>query len=363
MTDRIPLVLRFDQWPEQDQTAWTSLFSVGDFLEVDGAAARWSEGTRAIRRQAYGQWLSFLFRQHPAALAFPAASRITQDRVNAFLDECSERLMPRSISNIATSILSVAQALEPDRDWSWLTRPVRRLVQKARTRSVAPAKPISAARIFRVGLRELASLTIPSPTLRQAVAFRSALLMTFLIARPVRRRALLAMTVSGHLNTDGSVMRVQFGEQDMKDGKARSFPLPNALNLPMQHYLTVVRPVLTAGHDIDCVWVAKGGRCLTADGIASDIEATTSRLLRMKLNPHSFRHIAATSIAEIDPEHVGIIRDILGHASLDMAERHYNRATGLSSCNALQSIVEDIRKDVRKIQRVNPERASRPAGK
>ncbi|MGC9369659.1 MAG: hypothetical protein ACP5DX_09005 [Paracoccaceae bacterium] len=40
-----------------------------------------------------------------------------------------------------------------------------------------------------------------------------------------------------------------------------------------------------------------------------------------------FRHSAATAIAEFDPEHVDIIRDILGHATLDLAETHYNRPT------------------------------------
>ncbi len=60
----------------------------------------------------------------------------------------------------------------------------------------------------------------------------------------------------------------------------------------------------------------------------------------MALRPHAFRHIAATSIAEADPEHVNIIRDLLGHATLDISERHYNRATGISSCTRVQSIVE-----------------------
>ena len=62
--------------------------------------------------------------------------------------------------------------------------------------------------------------------------------------------------------------------------------------------------------------------------------------------PDAFRPVAATPIAETDPEHVNIIKDILGHATLAMAEKHYNRATGISSYNGLRSIVEDIRKNV-----------------
>ncbi len=62
------------------------------------------------------------------------------------------------------------------------------------------------------------------------------------------------------------------------------------------------------------------------------------------MRPHAFRSVAATSIAEFDPANVNIIRDVLGHATLDMAEKHYNRANGISACNALQSLVENIRK-------------------
>ncbi|UWQ90455.1 hypothetical protein K3727_17025 [Rhodobacteraceae bacterium M382] len=38
---------------------------------------------------------------------------------------------------------------------------------------------------------------------------------------------------------------------------------------------------------------------------------------------HAFCDITATSIAELHPEHIGIIRDILGHVTLDIAEKHY----------------------------------------
>jgi hypothetical protein len=53
----------------------------------------------------------------------------------------------------------------------------------------------------------------------------------------------------------------------------------------------------------------------------------------------------------VDPLHVGIIRDVLGHSSLDMAARHYHRASADASCMKLQSIVEDIRRKSLKMQR------------
>ena len=44
---------------------------------------------------------------------------------------------------------------------------------------------------------------------------------------------------------------------------------------------------------------------------------------------------------------MGLIRRSYKCPTLDMAEKHYNRATGVSACNDFQSIVENIRKSQR----------------
>ena len=78
--------------------------------------------------------------------------------------------------------------------------------------------------------------------------------------------------------------------------------------------------------------------------LACHLKDVTREHLGVAFRPHAFRHIAATSIAEYNPQHVGIIRDILGHATLEMAEEHYNRAAGVSACNSLQRMVTRLRK-------------------
>ena len=69
---------------------------------------------------------------------------------------------------------------------------------------------------------------------------------------------------------------------------------------------------------------------------------------RRALSLHDFRRIAATSIAEYDPVHAGIIRDILGHSSLDMAEKHYNRARSMDAVERYQDVADERRKRARK---------------
>ena len=59
-----------------------------------------------------------------------------------------------------------------------------------------------------------------------------------------------------------------------------------------------------------------------------------------RLTVHDFRRVAATSIAEYDPAHAGIIRDVLGHATMDMADRYYNQARSLEAMEKLQEVME-----------------------
>jgi hypothetical protein len=44
------------------------------------------------------------------------------------------------------------------------------------------------------------------------------------------------------------------------------------------------------------------------------------------------------------PEQVGIIREILGHATLAMAELHYIRVSNVRACQSYQELVTNIRK-------------------
>jgi integrase/recombinase XerD len=113
----------------------------------------------------------------------------------------------------------------------------------------------------------------------------------------------------------------------------------------MQRYLCVHRPVLLGGTESTALWISQRGNRLSQDSFTSGLALLTERHFGVALRPHAFRHIAATSIAEVDPCHVGIIRDILGHATLDMAERHYNRASAVTAGKRMQSLLRDIQRE------------------
>ncbi len=68
-----------------------------------------------------------------------------------------------------------------------------------------------------------------------------------------------------------------------------------------------------------------------------------------RLTPHEFRHCAATSIAEFNPEDFGIIRLILGHTTAAMAEQYYIRAKGREAVRGYQAVVRGKRNAMRSL--------------
>src|SRR5579864_3142497 len=76
------------------------------------------------------------------------------------------------------------------------------------------------------------------------------------------------------------------------------------------------------------------------------MELTEERLGRA-INPHAFRHAAATSIAFADPEHVRITKSILGHGSLAASEEYYNLAQAFEASRRYDEQVRRLRGSAR----------------
>ncbi|MCH6205901.1 site-specific integrase [Brucella ciceri] len=363
MTDQpLPLILKIADWPEADRKLWERSFAPGGLFDDDnGVFASWSDGTRRLHAQNYGSWLSFLLRFQPDLIRLPPTDRITRETVAAYIEEGMQRLKLRSISNQTLSLAVIARGFELDGDWGWLFNAARTLYEQSDPHRLKPPIPIEAADLHRWSLGQLNRLTdIPqTDPLSNAVAFRQALMVGFLIARPVRVRALAAMTIDRHLEIAEHGITLRFSAADMKDKRKRRFPLPEQLVPFMQAYLDVHRQILLQGNLSQALWISGRGHDLSIDSITSGLALLTNRVFGLTLRPHSFRSIAATSIATFAPEHVGIIRDILGHASMRMAEQHYNRATAVEASRRQQDVLRGLRREGKKNRR-NKSRLQRP---
>lgn len=173
--------------------------------------------------------------------------------------------------------------------------------------------------------------------LRSAVLYRDALMVAFLITCPVRARTLTSMQVSSFTEEQGTLW-VNFAPAQVKTGIAIRTPIYEPLRQHISDYIAVHRPALLAGREMEAFWVSQRGNAMTEQNFGKHLQHFTEDLLGYAINPHQFRHIAATTIADDTPELYPIIADILGHKSLEMSQRHYDRATGKKSFDAYGSI-------------------------
>jgi integrase/recombinase XerD len=82
---------------------------------------------------------------------------------------------------------------------------------------------------------------------------------------------------------------------------------------------------------------------LSEQSIYLKVCAATEEELGIRLNPHLFRDALATGVATEDPEHIGMVPRLLGHADPRTAERHYIHARAITASRHYNGVVAPIR--------------------
>ena len=170
-----------------------------------------------------------------------------------------------------------------------------------------------------------------------AASYRDGLLISLLAKRPIWGRNLASILCGQHLVRDGSKWRLVFPATETKNRLLLQFAFPPDLELNLQRYLDVHRPVLLArgerqtGAPLTALWVSKQGTHMGYAAIGHQVRQRTAAAFGKPLSPHLFRDAVATAIAVGAPENVGLIPSILGHTTLMTSERHYNQAGTLEA--------------------------------
>ncbi len=123
----------------------------------------------------------------------------------------------------------------------------------------------------------------------------------------------------------------------------------------MRAYLDVYRPILAAGRsaaaggasaESTALWLGRFGEPVSYDTIGDHITARVEERFNERLTPHDFRHCAATTIAENNPEDFMIIRLILGHSTLATSEKYYIHAKGIEAAHRYHATLARKRKSL-----------------
>ena len=131
-----------------------------------------------------------------------------------------------------------------------------------------------------------------------------------------------------------------------KTGVPIDFAYPEFLQAECGFYLTTARPLLLSAGDFATsaiLWISRRGNPMGRNHLGKRIGAITKRHLGRRVSPHLFRDCVATDIAIKDPTHVGIIKNILGHKTLAVSEKHYNQAGSVHAARRMRNLILGMR--------------------
>jgi integrase/recombinase XerD len=340
---------KVDDWPETDRRLWLAAQEPGDLLEAGGSRSRYRPISNRKTERGYGRWLTFLDRR--AELGGVPADRITATAVAQYVAEL------RSLGNGSYTILSRLQELydaavvmDAQCDWSW----IRRIASRVRARH-APVrdksqKLVGADDVFDLGLRLVAEASKLPTDRRRAIVFRDGLILAFLALRPLRLKNLAGLTLERHLQMVGDTWVVLVPADETKTGAPLEFPWPEPLIPALRAWLDRWRPVLGSRSGRwsraadNALWVSSDGSPMTMRAIYDRIVENTRAAFGVAINPHFFRDIAATTVAHIDPAHIRISAQLLGHSSFATTEKYYVRANMVAANRRRQASILQLRR-------------------
>jgi integrase len=352
--------VKVEEWPDIDRAAWASATTCGDILEDGGLGAHWAEGTRRKYAESYGIWLGFVTKHGHLDPAADPADRVRPELVREYLSELEAGCAPRTIVMRIEELLAVLSVMRPEKDWAWLRTLVVNLRAKFPNHSTRPAPLLSAQDVYSWGCREMrtAEDSVGLSLRRQAGRYRDGLMIALLVARPVRRRNFVSIEIGRHLIGGPDAFLLAFGATETKTKRPLEYPVPNDLVGPLAGYIEQYRPALLNGASSTRLWITERGEPYTERGFSGKIWQVTKRAFGQPMRPHVFRHIAATSIATEDPEHARIIAEILGHTTLQTADKHYNRARQIDAGRLYQESLLDLREQLQRRKFLAPQSPS-----
>lgn len=338
------------EWPALDREAWLGALEPRDrFSPAPELATRWKQSTQISIANGYGRWLGWLDRRRMLEPRVPPGARATRDTVRTYCEALQNLgLADYTIAGRINQLGKALSVMEPDSDFGWINRAASRLFAKAKPRRDVRAimQPPEAILALGLDLMQEADEGRFRTHLDRATLFRDGLMLCLLVQRPLRLANLTELTLGRDLEFYDA-WRIRIEDDQTKSGRAIECDWPSAIAAHLERYLAVHRPALLKKRPSDLragrLWISKQGGPMTAAAVAYQVGSRTKDQFGSAINPHSFRHIAATAIATADPTHSAAIAGVLGHSSLSASEKYYNRAQVLGAAERMHAGLDNFR--------------------
>jgi integrase/recombinase XerD len=236
----------------------------------------------------------------------------------------------------------------PGIDWSWLLTLTKRIA------AAAPHKPKkyhleTSEQLYALGIQLMDRASADAEALKRvskahALQYRDGLVIALAALIPMRRRTLVALRIGKHLVKNGDLWELVIPAEDTKTRRPLDYPISKELCARIDLYLKWFRSCLPGAHTHTGLWASNKQRPISAVAICAAVRRRTKTAFGFTVSLHRFRHAAATFWSIHDPENVRGVKDLLGHASFAMTEKHYVMAQSRLAGRTLAQIVDATRK-------------------
>lgn len=344
--------LKIENWPAADQALWHRAVNGHNYESDVDVPASWRPTSIQTNREGYGRWINHLSRSGED-MGLPPAERMTPARVQAYLSELrAQGLAPQTRSNRISQLLSVMLVFAPDRDWDWLRQKFNR--QEAIAQQERKPEPLTVLagdvldRTFKYLKAHRRKDSVQD--IAAALEYRNWLMLAMLTLVPLRRDNFTNLSFEKHFKSRNGEWIIEIPSAQAKHKRPIRQPVPKSLDEFIRFYLEEARPILLAGRTADAFWITNRHTPMTSHSVFVCITNFTTEVFGSAINPHRFRHIAATSTVIANPEQTEEARALMGHSKKKMTEDRYIIAQSLAASRQHAALVAQLRRNCRRCE-------------
>lgn len=342
--------LPFDEWPLVDQKLWQRATAKRMLFGEGGTAAHWRPRTQATNIQHYSRFLGYLaWSRQLDPLAKPA-ERATLDMVERYHTHLATLVSPYTQLSLLVGLKVTLKAMHPEFDWRWLQDACNRLQVVASRERAQRADMPCPVELDRLAHSELAEAREAfgegKPlSLNAAARFRDALCLALLIRRPLRATNFSTLRIGHELKPSNNGWNIMIAGEQTKNGAPIMMPFPVALTEALAFYLVTVRPCFPQAATAQQLWLCKFGVNRNHYWLYERLCKLTQRLIGRRVNPHQFRAMGATQLAEHAPDDEYAAANLLSHRHLSTTKRYYIRASTLHASRRIDAVLNRTKRE------------------
>jgi integrase/recombinase XerD len=327
-----------EDWPKREIEALKRATSRNGLFDA-APAADWSPDMLDRRIRSHGTFLHFALGCGQLKDEVSPALRASGQLLADFIKDLEGRAAPCTVAITLTGMTAMLRIIDPDGDRSQVEAAARYYTRIAKPSRDKRKILVGSSDLYEAGISRM--LQFEKEATKDpiaAVASGDALMMMMLAANPVRLKNVVGTRIDVNLlRVASGSYEWRFGKTETKNKERIQAELPASSTIFIDRWLREIRPFLMQDNNHNALWVTTRGQPMSRSTVYLRFCNATEEELRVRINPHAVRHIAATSIAVSMPESVRMIPFILNNDDRT-AQKHYNLADNLSaSLQYLQS--------------------------